>query len=225
MYSPRPAPPFLIGSEYAGIAGGDHQLLALSRESAASAKPIPGNPPITDRVEAMHGGPSVAPFAHIGGDTFLARKGDETRHEAMIAMTMHRRRKPSDRGAHPASRQRGCCHFRSTRIGRRRRERVDLLPLRRGPAPASATPRRHDKRAFGAFEHGADRLDRTPIVLTAFCKFREVVVEGGVDYAIRPGMLVYNPATPADAERITSLIEARSAGNRRGAALRAMSAE
>jgi nucleoside-diphosphate-sugar epimerase len=45
------------------------------------------------------------------GVALLARKTDQARHEAMVAMTVHRRRKADDRRADAASCQPSRCHF------------------------------------------------------------------------------------------------------------------
>ena len=44
-----------------------------------------------------------------------------------------------------------------------------------------------EQRAVGAFEHRAERLDGAPVRRAVFGEFREIVVEGGMDHAIRPG--------------------------------------
>jgi hypothetical protein len=41
--------------------------------------------------------------------------------------------------------------------------------------------------AVGAFKHGAEGLDGAPVRGTVFREFREVVIEGCVDYAVRCG--------------------------------------
>jgi hypothetical protein len=54
------------------------------------------------RVEPMYGGPAAEPLADIGRDALFPGETDQDRHEAVIAMTMHRRGKPDGGCAHAA---------------------------------------------------------------------------------------------------------------------------
>ena len=53
------------------------------------------------------------------------------------------------------------------------------------PRACSATPGGDEQRTVRAFERGAERFDRVPVGLAIFRELREVVVEGGVDHAVR----------------------------------------
>src|SRR6266404_8069179 len=51
-------------------------------------------------IEPMHCRPAVEPLADVGRSSFLTRYIDESRHKAVIAIAVNRRRKPHNRHAH-----------------------------------------------------------------------------------------------------------------------------
>jgi hypothetical protein len=57
--------------------------------------------------------------------------------------------------------------------------------LQEHPAPHSGTGR-NNQGAFRSGKRGAERLNRTPVLLAIRCEVGKVVIKGGVDHAVRP---------------------------------------
>jgi hypothetical protein len=66
-------------------------------------------------------------------------------------------------------------------------DRIVFLGGLTGHGIGDWSPGGHDQRPVGAFESRAERLDHTAIVLTVRHEFREVMIEGQVDDAVRSG--------------------------------------
>ena len=64
---------------------------------ADSCRTILQHEPVqTSRIEPVHRGPAVEPLTYVSRCSLLTRDADECRNEAVIAVAMHRGRKPND---------------------------------------------------------------------------------------------------------------------------------
>ncbi len=134
-------------------------------------------------VEPVHGRPTISPFTNVGGHALLARDPDQDRHEAMIAVTMHRRREPDGCCPHAAFHQRGRRGLRFAGISGRV-ERRHVLFSRGAARGQECHAGGHEQRTVGAFERGAEHLDGASVLRAVFHEFGEVVIEGSVDHAV-----------------------------------------
>src|SRR5712671_2103654 len=79
----------------------------------------------------------------------------------------------------------GQCQFTNTSLSRvSSTTSTQRAPGRRSDEPG---PGRDDQWPVGANEYRAERFDGAPIGLAVLLEFREVMVEGGVDHAVRSG--------------------------------------
>ena len=143
-------------------------------------------------VEAVDGGPAVGAVADVRRDALLAGDRDQARDEAVVALAVHGRREPDDRGPDAAlgkgerrvlrgdSGPRGVEHVRfgpeAVRLERRASQREPSVPevITNGLSEPS--------------ERLADRLDGAQVGSRAASRHvGEVVVEGEVDDAVGGG--------------------------------------
>jgi hypothetical protein len=167
--------------------GGDvleqHTLLGNRVITVAAGPPFNGKPVDGSRIQPVHRGPAVEPFADIGRHALFAREVDEVRYEAMVAVTMNRRRKTDHRRAHSLRRERRSGRFRNA--GHSRGSRAGQVFFRRRAIPSQMRHSRGDEQgAIRAFEHSAKRLDGAAVHLAVLREFREIMIECSVDHPI-----------------------------------------
>ena len=146
------------------------------------------------RVEAVHGGPAARSVAQVAGDALVAGDGDESRHEAVVAVAVHGRWEP-EHGRADAAGGEGECELgggptgAGTRAeGGRRLLVVSVLfgceAARREPE----RPRGDDERPVGAGEGLAEGFDCPAICVgraLEVARLHPLVLEGEVDDAVR----------------------------------------
>ena len=155
-------------------------MVPRPRDALLQDQPVEGG-----RVEQVDRGPAVEPVARVGGDALGAGQGDQVRDEALLDRVM-------DLGqAHhlhvaPPLREGGTRQFR--RLPRQGVIDIDV-PFGRGPARPGRPQRgarRDDQGPVGPGERAAQGLDGEPVLLAIGHEVREVMVERGVDHAVRP---------------------------------------
>src|SRR4029077_786538 len=180
-------------------AAADHAGDLAERHALFRDPVIPGSrsallerqPEQIGRIEPVHRGPAVASIAYIRGNALVAGEIDEQRHEPVITLAMDRGRKAHDRYACTAGCGRSGRLFRGDAWNGRR---VRAGRIRFGPEAPPPPPRRQQTGPGGdaqaaprARERGAERRDDAPIGLTVLLEPREVVVERGMNHAVRGG--------------------------------------
>ena len=164
-----------------------HAFFGDGVKRAALRAALEREPKDASRIEPMHGRPAVVPVADIGGDALFAREIDQARHEAVIAVAMNRRRQAGPplraRRARPARRPPPPSRGERTRSW----NGGASSSVATRPGASSATP---EVTISGRSEPSSTApiasMARS-VVLAVLREFREVVVEGGVDHAIRLG--------------------------------------
>jgi hypothetical protein len=138
-------------------------------------------------IEPMHGGPAIETLAHIGGHRFFACNADQRWNEAVVAVTVDRRRETNQRYAHAARRNRACSFIASHSRKIVRGQRRDIFFGRNAAGRDKRGAGSHDQRTVRAHERGAEGLDRMPIDLADLFEACEVMDEPGVKHAVRGG--------------------------------------
>src|SRR5579864_5679325 len=98
-----------------------HTLIGDAVIAGAGRTLLKHEPVEAGSIQTMYRGPAVEPVSDIGGNAFLTRDANQSRDEAVIALTMHGRWKADDREADPARGDRKGRLFRLSGEGRAER--------------------------------------------------------------------------------------------------------
>src|SRR6516164_1099790 len=91
----------VLADHLCDLAGGD-AFLSHTVQHRTRRRLLEGQAEETCRIDAVHRGPAARTVAQEAGDALLTSDADDDRDEAVVALTVDRRREPNGRGAHAA---------------------------------------------------------------------------------------------------------------------------
>ena len=91
----------VLADHVCDLAGGD-AFLSHTVQHGTRRRPLEGQAEETCRIDTVHRRPAARTVAQEAGDAPLTSDADNDRDEAVVALTVDRRREPNGRGAHAA---------------------------------------------------------------------------------------------------------------------------